>query len=119
MTFNCMTFPCEDGCCTLGVRPTEAEKTCIISSGLGTDNDFDPHPIMEDDGVHYHTKVTTRGCVFLQFPRGCRLHGHGVKPQRCIDFPLYFKDAQEMFDQDVLPCFHHRTFDPETGRCTW
>jgi hypothetical protein len=119
MVFDCMTFPCKDDCCTLGTRATEAEKIRIISSGLGTENDFDPHPITEDDGIHYHTKATTRGCVFLRSTRGCKLHEHGIKPKICLIFPADLKDAREMFDEDAMPCFHHRTFDPETGRCIW
>jgi len=58
MTFDCMTFPCQDGCCRFGVRATEEEKNRIIDSGLGTEADFDPHPIVEEDGVYYHTQVT-------------------------------------------------------------
>ena len=119
MTFDCMTFPCQDGCCRLGVRATEAEKNRIIASGLGTEADFDPHPIVEEDGVYYHTQVTERGCVFLQSDRGCRLHEQGIKPEICICFPYDLEDAQEMYEEGAMPCFHHRIFDPETGRCTW
>jgi len=119
MMFDCMTFPCEDGCCRLGVRVTEEEKKRILASGLGVAEDFDPNPIEEEDGNYYHTIVTYRGCTFLLPSRGCRLHAHGVKPEICLYFPFDLEDAREMFEEDAMPCFHQRVFDPETGRCTW
>ncbi len=118
-SFDCMTFPCGDGCCTLGVCASKEEKERIIASKLGTEEDFDPEPIEEYDGIHYHTRVTMRGCVFLNPTRGCRLHQAGVKPVICSNFPFDLEDAQEMFEEDAMPCFHHRVFDKETGRCIW
>jgi len=117
--FDCMTFPCEDGCCRLGVHVSEQEKERILASGLGSEEDFDPHPILEEDGTYYHTRVSVRGCVFLQSTRGCRLHEHKVKPAICCNFPYDLEDAQVMFDESAMPCFAQRIFDPKTGRCTW
>jgi Fe-S-cluster containining protein len=111
MSFDCLSFPCNDGCCTLGVRATAAEKKRIIESGLGTEADFHNTPVHEDGEEYYYTRADQRGCVFLRPERGCRLHDHNIKPEICTYFPYDLEDAQEMYELGAMPCFHQRTFE--------
>jgi Fe-S-cluster containining protein len=106
--WDCFSFPCGDSCCQHGADVFAHERDHLISSGLASASDFSGPQTDEMGDVLYRTKTGTRGCVFLQDDRGCRLHMSGHKPSVCREWPRNFKEAKQAAGKNYLPCFSVR-----------
>lgn len=82
------------------------EREALLAKGLGQESDFGALYVDEEGDELFRTAVGPRGCVFLREGRGCRLHDTGLKPQVCVVAPRDPEEADEMRDEDMLPCHH-------------
>ncbi len=102
---DCMTFPCNDGCCKYGADVWPAERDILIVSGHATADDFEGPEEDEEGDLLYRTRIGSRGCVFLNAVRGCRLHLLGTKPEVCRLVPRDRDEAERMYLLDAMPCY--------------
>lgn len=107
-SWDCRFFPCGDSCCQHGVDVFSQERDLLIVAGLALASDFSGPETDEDGTSLYRTKKDKRGCVFLQTPRGCRLHSTGYKPSVCRAWPRTLDEARQAARQKYLPCFATR-----------
>ena len=101
---DCMTFACDDACCRFGVDVWPRELERLVAAGAATPADFTGPELDEEDDLLYRTALGTRGCVFLNGDRGCRLHGTDLKPITCIRMPSSDRDVEEMLADGIMPC---------------
>ena len=101
---DCLTYPCQQDCCSVGCDVWPRERTALLARGLGSEADF-VGPYTDDEGDElFRTAVGVRGCVFLRDDRGCRLHDTGLKPSVCILAPRDPDEVDEMEEEGLLPC---------------
>jgi hypothetical protein len=102
---DCMSYPCQEDCCSAGCDVWPREREALLARGLAQDTDFSA-PYRDDEGdLLFRTALGARGCVFLlAADRGCRLHDTGFKPEVCIVMPRDAAEAAEMADEGMLPC---------------
>jgi hypothetical protein len=101
---DCLSYPCHEECCSAGCDVWPRERDALIAAGEAHAADF-LGPYRDDDGdLLYRTTLGTRGCSFLGDGRGCRLHDTGLKPEVCRVVPRDAAEADEMAEDDMLPC---------------
>ncbi len=100
---DCRTFPCKEECCSAGVDVWPEERQLLIDANLATEADF-TGPELDEEDLLYRTTLGSRGCVFLDAQRGCRLHVTGLKPSVCVDVPRDKEEVDEMFEENMMPC---------------
>ena len=102
---DCLTFPCDDGCCRFGADVWPAERERLIREGHAAADDFEGPERDEEGDLLYRTRTGSRGCVFRKADRGCRLHEFGVKPEVCNLVPRDRAEAKRMFLLGAMPCY--------------
>jgi hypothetical protein len=101
---DCCTFPCKEECCSVGVDVWPEERQRMLDDHIATAADFTGPETDEEGDVLYRTALGSRGCVFLQPGRGCRLHSIGYKPSVCGEVPRDAEEVAELVGYDMLPC---------------
>jgi len=75
----------------------------MLDDGIATAGDF-TGPQLDEGELLYRTAIGSRGCVFLQPTRGCRLHAIGYKPSVCVAVPRDAEEGADMLEDDQMPC---------------
>jgi len=101
---DCLTYPCRQDCCSVGCDVWPRERAALLQQGLAEVGDFLDAYVDEEGDELYRTAVGARGCVFLREDRGCRLHDTGFKPEVCVLAPRHPEEAEEMKEEELLPC---------------
>ena len=112
---DCVTFPCHEECCSEGCDVWPRERDALLQAGLARSSDFSESYEDDDGDTLFRTATTTRGCVFLNPTRGCRLHVTGLKPEVCVLAPRHEAEANEMRDEAMLPCRESWRFGEAKG----
>jgi hypothetical protein len=101
---DCMTYPCQEECCSHGCDVWPQERAALLEKGLASVSDFDDGYTDDEGDWLFRTELGPRGCIFLKPDRGCRLHETGLKPEVCIAVPRNSTEADEMASYGMMPC---------------
>ena len=101
---DCLSYPCHEECCSAGCDVWPHERAALLEGGWARPADFSGPTEDEDGDILFRTTLGPRGCAFLDETRGCRLHDTGLKPEVCQVVPRDAAEADDMADDDMLPC---------------